>query len=133
MGFDFSLLDSPIKIVCFRGTDPNAANAAAQLQQTLITLTHSPYGDSPLFWNMKDSSTKREEILKPTNPAAQKALLANQHKVSPVPISKIKPKALSNVLNGNKVRFCPVLKKKEMKCAEIYYFQCCFIANGHSI
>jgi len=52
---------------------------------------------------MKDSSTKREEILKPTNPAAQKALMANQHKVSPRPMAKIKPKALSGVMNGNKV------------------------------
>jgi hypothetical protein len=52
---------------------------------------------------MKDSKTKREEVLKPTNPVAQKALLANQHKVSPRPMAKIRPKALSGALNGSKV------------------------------
>ncbi|XP_053400747.1 nuclear pore complex protein Nup98-Nup96-like [Mercenaria mercenaria] len=80
----------------------SAVNQAVQLQQTLQALTNSPYGDSPLFWNMKESKTKREDVLKPTNPVAQKAILANQHKVSPRPMAKIRPKALSGALNGNK-------------------------------
>ena len=88
-------------------------NSAAELQQTLLALTHSPYGDSPLFWNMKQSSTKTDELLKPTNPAAQKALLANQHKVSPRPVAKIKPKSLHGVLNGSKVRCIHILYLKE--------------------
>lgn len=87
----------------FRNTAPTV-NTNAQVQQTLLALTHSPYGDSPLFWNMKQSSTKTDELLKPTNPAAQKAVLASQHKVSPRPAAKIKPKSLHGVLNGSKVK-----------------------------
>lgn len=83
-------------------TAPSVNTSAAQVQQTLLALTHSPYGDSPLFWNMKQSSTKTDALLKPTNPAAQKAVLANQHKVSPRPAAKIKPKSLHGVLNGSK-------------------------------
>ncbi|KAL4230158.1 Nuclear pore complex protein Nup98-Nup96 [Mactra antiquata] len=88
------------------GGAANAAanNQSAQLQQTLLALTHSPYGDSPLFSNMKDSSTKLQEVLKPTNPVAQKAALANQHKVSPRPMAKIKPKALSGVSGNGKAQ-----------------------------
>lgn len=89
-----------ILIYCYR-TNPAVNNQTAQLQQTLLTLKHSPYGDSPLFWNMKESSKKLEDVLKPTNPVAQKAALANQHKVSPRPMAKIKPKALSGGLSGS--------------------------------
>jgi len=87
-----------------RTANQAAVNPAVQLQQTLLALTHSPYGDSKLFSNMPETSTKREDLLRPTNPAAQKAVLANKHKVSPRPMSKIKPKALSGNLNGSKVR-----------------------------
>ncbi|KAH8040780.1 hypothetical protein HPB51_012950 [Rhipicephalus microplus] len=37
-------------------------------------------------------TNKREELLKPTNPAAQQALLASHYKVSPVPAPKLRPK-----------------------------------------
>ncbi|XP_062580939.1 nuclear pore complex protein Nup98-Nup96-like isoform X2 [Saccostrea cucullata] len=73
-----------------------------QIKQQLMALASSPYGDSPLFWNLKPSDKKREEILKPTNPSAQKAVLSNQYKVSARPTTKIKPKSLHNMLNGSK-------------------------------
>ncbi|XP_048773367.2 nuclear pore complex protein Nup98-Nup96-like isoform X2 [Ostrea edulis] len=73
-----------------------------QIKQQLMALASSPYGDSPLFWNLKPSDKKREEILKPTNPSAQKAVLSNQFKVSARPTAKIKPKSLHNMLNGSK-------------------------------
>ncbi|XP_064636233.1 nuclear pore complex protein Nup98-Nup96-like isoform X2 [Lineus longissimus] len=80
-----------------------AAGAGAgqhQLQQQLVNLVQSPYGDSPLFRNLKHDINK-EEILKPTNPAAQKAALsaATQFKISSRPVAKIKPKSLQSV-NG---------------------------------
>ncbi|XP_048244213.1 nuclear pore complex protein Nup98-Nup96-like isoform X2 [Haliotis rufescens] len=83
-------------------TNPSASNN--QLQQQLLALTSSPFGDSPLFWNLKQNSEKREEVLKPTNPAAQKAALSSssQYKVSPRPTAKIKPKSLHSLMNGSK-------------------------------
>ena len=80
----------------------NAGPTPQQIQQQLLALNNSPYGDSPLFWNLKQTETKREDILKPTNPVAQKAVLTNQYKVSPRPTARIKPKSFHNVLNGSK-------------------------------
>ncbi|KAK3588728.1 hypothetical protein CHS0354_019194 [Potamilus streckersoni] len=75
-----------------------------QLQQTILALAHSPYGDSPLFRNIKPTSTKLEDVLKPTNPAAQKAALAQTglYKVSNRPTAKVKPKSIHGILNGGK-------------------------------
>ncbi|CAJ0945547.1 unnamed protein product [Ranitomeya imitator] len=72
--------------------------AAAQqlvLQQQLTALAYSPYGDSPLFRNPISDPKKKEERLKPTNPAAQKALTTPTHyKLTPRPATKVRPKAL---------------------------------------
>ncbi|XP_075738366.1 nuclear pore complex protein Nup98-96 isoform X2 [Rhipicephalus microplus] len=76
-------------------TDPNAAANQLQQQQTqqlLQYLSTNPYGDNPLFRNVLKETNKREELLKPTNPAAQQALLASHYKVSPVPAPKLRPK-----------------------------------------
>ncbi|XP_076117193.1 nuclear pore complex protein Nup98-Nup96-like isoform X3 [Mytilus galloprovincialis] len=80
----------------------NSGPTPQQIQQQLLALNHSPYGDSPLFWNLKQTETKREDLLKPTNPIAQKAVLTSQFKVSPRPTARVKPKSLHNVLNGSK-------------------------------
>lgn len=84
--------------------DPNAAaytQQQLQTQQQILALTTNPFGDSPLFRNIIKDNNKREEILKPTNPAAQKAVMAsNQYKVSPGPIGKIKPKPIQAVAVG---------------------------------
>ncbi|XP_069825440.1 nuclear pore complex protein Nup98-Nup96 isoform X2 [Dendropsophus ebraccatus] len=77
-------------------SDPNAS-AAQQLvlQQQLTALAYSPYGDSPLFRNPISDPKKKEERLKPTNPAAQKALTTPTHyKLTPRPATKVRPKAL---------------------------------------
>ncbi|PIO14277.1 hypothetical protein AB205_0189530, partial [Aquarana catesbeiana] len=78
-------------------SDPNAA-AVQQLalQQQINALAYSPYGDSPLFRNLIDDPKKKEERLKPTNPAAQKALTTPTHyKLTPRPAARVRPKALS--------------------------------------
>ncbi|KAM4697293.1 nuclear pore complex protein Nup98-Nup96 isoform 2-T2 [Discoglossus pictus] len=78
-------------------TDPNAA-AAQQLvlQQQINTLAYSPFGDSPLFRNPISDPKKKEERLKPTNPAAQKALTTPTHyKLTPRPATRVRPKALN--------------------------------------
>ncbi|CAH1777571.1 unnamed protein product [Owenia fusiformis] len=84
-------------------TDAQAAAAAQQTQQQLLALTTTPYGDNPLFRNIAQTGASRAEVLRPTNPVAQKAALSNgssQYKVSPRPASKIKPKPLHSLANG---------------------------------
>uniref|UniRef100_A0A8C3U018 Nuclear pore complex protein Nup98-Nup96 n=1 Tax=Catharus ustulatus TaxID=91951 RepID=A0A8C3U018_CATUS len=79
-------------------TDPNASAAQqAVLQQHLNSLTYSPFGDSPLFRNPMSDPKKKEERLKPTNPAAQKALTTPTHyKLTPRPATRVRPKALQS-------------------------------------
>ncbi|XP_009989585.1 PREDICTED: nuclear pore complex protein Nup98-Nup96 [Tauraco erythrolophus] len=79
-------------------TDPNASAAQqAVLQQQLNSLTYSPFGDSPLFRNPMPDPKKKEERLKPTNPAAQKALMTPTHyKLTPRPATRVRPKALQS-------------------------------------
>ncbi|GAB6029666.1 hypothetical protein CHUAL_005398 [Chamberlinius hualienensis] len=82
--------------------DPNASafnqtQSPAQLlsQQQLLSLSASPYGDSPLFRNLYQDPSKKEEMLKPTNPQAQKDLICVNHKVTPKSSVKLKPKLLT--------------------------------------
>uniref|UniRef100_A0A3P8XIQ2 Nuclear pore complex protein Nup98-Nup96 n=1 Tax=Esox lucius TaxID=8010 RepID=A0A3P8XIQ2_ESOLU len=79
-------------------TDPNAAAAQqAVLQQQINALAYSPFGDSPLFRNPLSDPKKKEERLKPTNPAAQKALTTPTHyKLTPRPATRVRPKALTS-------------------------------------
>ena len=88
--------------------DTSALAQQAQIQQQLALLSSMPYGDSPLFRNLKPdaSGAKQEERLKPTNPTAQRASLAAsaQFRVSPRPTAKIKPKPLPTIAGG-KVSF----------------------------
>lgn len=67
------------------------------LEQLRKTLIYSPYGDSPLFRNLHNDTVLQDDLLKPTNPLAQKAALSSQHqyKVSPTSTSRIKPKPLT--------------------------------------
>ncbi|XP_051537723.1 nuclear pore complex protein Nup98-Nup96-like isoform X2 [Myxocyprinus asiaticus] len=79
-------------------TDQSAAAAQqAVLQQQISALAYSPFGDSPLFRNPLSDPKKKEERLKPTNPAAQKALTTpTQYKLTPRPATRVCPKALSS-------------------------------------
>ncbi|XP_045080240.1 nuclear pore complex protein Nup98-Nup96-like isoform X4 [Coregonus clupeaformis] len=78
--------------------DPNAVAAQqAVLQQQINALAYSPFGDSPLFRNPLSDPKKKEERLKPTNPAAQKALTTPTHyKLTPRPATRVRPKALTS-------------------------------------
>ncbi len=69
---------------------------AASIHQQLLTLASSPFGENPLFKPLASDANKRADILKPTNPAAQKALLANSYKVSPHRNVKIRVKPNSS-------------------------------------
>lgn len=66
------------------------------IHQQILAMTTSPYGDNPIFKDLKPASGLSEDALRPTNPAAQKAILesssSNQFKVTP------------NVGNGLKVK-----------------------------
>ena len=62
------------------------------------------YLDNIMARFVLQDSAKRREVLKPTNPAAQRdALKSSQYKVSPRSTTKIKPKPLHSVIKG-KVR-----------------------------
>ncbi|CAL1263408.1 unnamed protein product [Larinioides sclopetarius] len=87
-------------------SDPNNAAALQQAQQQILAMTVNPFGDSPLFRNPLKDSSKETEVLKPTNPSAQKALLNdNQYKVALLPTAKIKPKPWSPVPTGKVLLF----------------------------
>ncbi|RUS87265.1 hypothetical protein EGW08_004945 [Elysia chlorotica] len=99
------------------------ANAISQANSTqhLLALASSPYGDNPLFWNLKQQSKdRRDDTLKPTNPTAQKAALAsaNQYKVSPRPTAKIKPKSLHNLVSGGKTQLFEGLEDEDFSFGE---------------
>lgn len=56
------------------------------IHQQIMHMATSPYGDNAIYKDLQQSGTLSEEALKPTNPAAQKAMLessSNQFKVSP--------------------------------------------------
>lgn len=60
--------------------------AAVQIHQHILSLATSPYGDNPIFKDLKPLGGLNEDALKPTNPAAQKAILeasSGQYKISP--------------------------------------------------
>lgn len=86
--------------------DLSGASQQAQVQQQLALFSAMPYGDATLVRNL-DGSAKREEKLKPTNPAAQRASLAAnaQFRVSPRPTAKIKPKPLPSLAGGKSQLF----------------------------
>lgn len=84
----------------------SSATTGNSVHDYLSSLTANPYGDDPLFKNLvpgSQSEAHLEEILKPTNPAAQKALLlaGNQYKISPHRNVKVKPKPISNLSSGS--------------------------------
>lgn len=54
----------------------SGSSAGGNVHEQILTLAARPYGDSPLFKDLlPDSSTTAEDVLKPTNPAAVKAVL----------------------------------------------------------
>ena len=62
------------------------------VQQQLLNLTSQPFGENPLFKPLQSDANKRADILKPTNPAAHKALTTTTYKVSPHRNIKIRVK-----------------------------------------
>ncbi|KAH9492375.1 Nuclear pore complex protein Nup98-Nup96 [Bulinus truncatus] len=103
------------------GTTTAAATSQAQNTQHLLALASSPYGDNPLFWNLKQQSKeRRDDTLKPTNPNAQKVALSsiNQYKVSPRPTAKIKPKSLHNLIAGGRTQLFEGLEDEDSSFGE---------------
>ncbi|CAD7083702.1 unnamed protein product [Hermetia illucens] len=74
---------------------------ALPIHQQIMTLASSPYGENPLFKDLKKTGADETDALKPTNPAAQKAILettSNRFKVSPKTSNGVKVKPVGNVL-----------------------------------
>ncbi|XP_039263880.2 nuclear pore complex protein Nup98-Nup96-like [Styela clava] len=79
----------------------SSGQSSAEIQQQLQALLTAPFGDSPLFKNPVLDPARKKEVLKPTNPAAQKAVVSPLYRVSPGPTTKIKPKALQGGLSNS--------------------------------
>ncbi|XP_055590552.1 LOW QUALITY PROTEIN: nuclear pore complex protein Nup98-Nup96 [Uranotaenia lowii] len=68
------------------GAPNQPAQTAVPIHQQILAMVTSPYGDNPIFKDIKPLSGATEDSLKPTNPSAQKAILEGsnqQFKVSP--------------------------------------------------
>ncbi|XP_058812931.1 nuclear pore complex protein Nup98-Nup96 [Topomyia yanbarensis] len=91
------------------GNVGNPANAAVPIHQQILAMVTSPYGDNPIFKDIKPLSGASEDSLKPTNPSAQKAILEGtnqQFKVSPkVAGSGVKVKPVGSVTLSKKSLF----------------------------
>ncbi|GAB1604620.1 nuclear pore complex protein Nup98-Nup96-like isoform X2 [Argonauta hians] len=98
LGGNTSTLGSHTMSLSGPTTDPG------NLQQHLKLLTHNPYGDSSLFMNLNDSKIRTEDVLKPTNPTAQKAVLSSQYKIGTRPLARAKPKSLIPLISKKKMQ-----------------------------
>ncbi|KAG8230236.1 hypothetical protein J437_LFUL010864 [Ladona fulva] len=66
------------------GSGAGVASGTGGGAQHVMAVSSLPFGDSRLFRDLLPSSSKLDDVLKTTNPAAQKALMAgSQFKVSP--------------------------------------------------
>lgn len=75
---------------------------APPIHQQILSLTSSPYGDNPIFKDLKPLGGLNEEALKATNPAAQKAILESgqsQYKISPKVGAALKVKPVGSALS----------------------------------
>ncbi|XP_026470889.1 nuclear pore complex protein Nup98-Nup96-like [Ctenocephalides felis] len=87
------------------GTQQSSSNTSIPIHQQMILISQ-PFGDSPLFKNLAPASGKVEELLRPTNPTAQKAVLDNpKFKLSTGRDANVKIKPLSWTANPKKTLF----------------------------
>lgn len=76
--------------------------ATVPVHQHILSLATSPYGDNPIFKDLKPLGSLNEDALKPTNPAAQKAILessSSQYKISPKVTNGLKVKPIGSTLS----------------------------------
>ena len=76
-----------------------AAAPSSSIHQHILSLASNPYGDNPIFKDLKPNIGISEDSLKATNPAAQKVILesGNQFKISPHNANKsLKVKPISS-------------------------------------
>lgn len=80
------------------GAQPQQQQATVPIHQQILDMTSNPYGDNPIFKDLKPVPS--EDALRPTNPNAQKAVLeanATQYKVSSKVGSGVKVKPIGGV------------------------------------
>lgn len=84
------------------GTQNNNQQNAVPIHQQLWQMgSATPYGENPIFKDLKPLASSNEKSLKATNPAAQKALLEQnntQFKVSPKIGNGVKVKPVNSIL-----------------------------------
>lgn len=85
----------------FNMGNQNQQQAPLQIHQQVMSLATSPYGDNPIYKDLKAPGAL-EEALKPTNPAAQKAVLeslSSKYKISPAVPNAVKVKPVGSYLS----------------------------------
>ncbi|XP_055631549.1 nuclear pore complex protein Nup98-Nup96 [Toxorhynchites rutilus septentrionalis] len=91
------------------GTTGQPTQTTVPIHQQILAMVTSPYGDNPIFKDIKPLSGTSEDSLKPTNPSAQKAILESgnqQFKVSPkVTVGGVKVKPVSAATLSKKSLF----------------------------
>lgn len=88
------------------GAQQPQQQASVPIHQQILAMTTNPYGDNPIFKDLKPVSN--DDSLKPTNPAAQKAVLeanAAHFKVSSKAGSGVKVKPVGVVAGDKKSLF----------------------------
>ncbi|XP_014242477.1 nuclear pore complex protein Nup98-Nup96 isoform X1 [Cimex lectularius] len=82
------------------GQNTNLGTQSGQMNSSinhLMVYGSSPFGDSPIFKNLLTPTGKADELIKPTSPATQKALISGQnYKISPKNNTKIKVKSVES-------------------------------------
>lgn len=86
------------------------------IHQHILSLTTSPYGDNPIFKDLKPLGGLNEDALKPTNSAAQRAILeSSQYKISPKVGGTLKVKPVGSALSKVNIKIVP------QNCGHIFY------------
>lgn len=76
--------------------------ATVPVHQHILSMATSPYGDNPIFKDLKPLGSLNEDALRPTNPAAQKAILessSSQYKISPKVSNGLKVKPIGSTIS----------------------------------
>ncbi|XP_053682559.1 nuclear pore complex protein Nup98-Nup96 [Sabethes cyaneus] len=91
------------------------AQTAVPIHQQILAMVTSPYGDNPIFKNIKPLAGATEDSLKPTNPSAQKAILEGSNQQF-----KVSPKVTGNGVKVKPVGSATLSKKSLFEGLEEY-------------
>lgn len=97
------------------GTASQASPSSALIHQQILAMVTSPYGDNPIFKDIKPLAGATADSLKPTNPTAQKAILEGSNQQF-----KVSPKVTSNGVRIKPIGVATLTKKSLFEGLEEY-------------